>query len=373
MHKNRFASMFLVFAIVSGMLAACAPSAPVVTSKELNLYAFSEYVPADLLSSFEKETGIKVNYEAYSSNEEMLAGLDANPDKYDLLIPSDYTVEGLIQKKALRPLDLKLIPNYSNIDPAFLSPYFDPGGDTGGRRPYATDNDKYSLPYQWGTTGIAYDTTKVDQPITKWEDLWRPELAGHIVVLDDARELMGAALLSLGYDKNTTDPKRLEEARDKLKKLAPGILAYDSDAPEKYLISGEAWVGVVFNGNAALAMRQNQNIQYVFPEEGATIWFDNFVIPVNALHADAAEAFINFSLAPENSALITRDFPYSSPNTAALDYLAKNDASLYEQYRSNNASNPPPDALANARLAKNLSADASDLYTQFWSEVKNTK
>jgi len=369
MHNRRLGLLLLLAVLIT----ACGGNASRVTSTALSIYSFSAYIPSDLISSFESETGVKVTLEEYSTNEEMLAGLKASPGKYDVIIPSDYAVEILIKQKALRPLDLSAIPNYNNLDPAFLSPYFDSGGATSGRRSYATDNEKYSLPYQWGTTAIAYDRTKITTPITKWSDLWKPELAGHIVVLDDARELIGAALLALGYDKNTTDPARLAEARDKLKQLAPGILAYDSEAPEKYLISGEAWVGVVFNGNAALAARKNSNIVYAFPEEGAGIWFDNLAIPADAPHPDAAQAFINYVLAGKNGALITRDFPYSNPNIAALEYLKSNNADLYAQYQNDPASNPPPDVIANTRLTKNVGADISALYEEYWNAVKATK
>ncbi|MEW5987655.1 MAG: spermidine/putrescine ABC transporter substrate-binding protein [Chloroflexota bacterium] len=351
-----------------GLLAACAPAAARLTSTELNLYGFTDYVPADLLAGFEAETGVKVTYDTYSTNEEMLAGLAANPGRYDVIIPSDYAVEILINQDALQPLDLALIPNYNNVDPAFLTPYFDPGGATAGRRP-AFRNAKYSLPYQWGTTGIAYDATQVSEPLTSWADLWRPELAGHLVVLDDAREMMGLALQVLGYDRNETNAARLAEAQTKLKELAPGVIAYDADAPEAYLLSGEAWAGVVYNGNAALATRQNPNIVYVFPAEGAGIWFDNLAIPAGAPHPDAAAAFINYVLAPENSALITRDFPYSNPNAAALDFLQENDPDLYAAYTGSNASNPSPDALAGARLVKDVGPATSALYEQLWAEI----
>ena len=238
--------------LLSGIVSACAPAAPPVTSTELNVYAFSEYIPEALVAGFENETDVQVNVETYSTNEEMIEGLKNKPGKYDLIVPSDYAVETLIAQKALLPLDLKTIPNYDKIDTAFLSPYFDPYS-VNSRRPGAK-NEKFSLPYLWGTTGILYDPAMVSEPISSWQDLWRPELAGHIVVLDDSREMMGVALLTLGYNKNETNPARLAEARDKLMELAPGVVAYDTETPEDYLLSGRAWVAVLYNGNAALAV-----------------------------------------------------------------------------------------------------------------------
>lgn len=360
---------FWGFLLLLGLLAACSSPTAEIQSGELSLYTFTAYVPDELISQFESQTGVSVTVATYSTNEEMLAGLAANPSGYDLIIPSDYAVEILIKQNALLPLDLGKISNYNNIEQSFLSPYFDPGGATAGRRP-AARNEKYSLPYQWGTTGIAYDTTKVSEPISRWEDLWRPDLAGHIVLIDDAREVMGLTLQTLGYSKNDTNPARLAEARDKLKLLMPGVVALDADAPESYLISGEAWVAVIYNGNAALAIEANPNISYVFPEEGAGIWFDNLAIPAQAPHPDAAEAFINSVLLPENSVLITKAFSYSNPNTAALAYLEKNEPTLYQTYISSSTTNPSPLVLAGAQLVKNVGTTVSNLYEQYWLEAK---
>ena len=217
--------------------------------------------------------------------------------------------------------------------------------------------------------GIALDKHNTTPPITQWRDLWRPDLAGHLVVLNDPRELMGMALLALGYAKNSTNPTQLAAARDKLKQLAPAIVAYDSSTPEKYLLSGAASVGVVFNGNAALAARQNPNIVYIFPGEGAGIWFDSLAIPADAPHPAAAQAFINFVLEPAQSVLITRDFPYSNPHRAALAYLQKNDAAAYAIYNNSPATNPGADVLAKAKPIKNLGQATAKLYQADTAEV----
>lgn len=350
------------------LLAACTPPAAPV-SKELHLYTFAAYLPEALITGFEQKSGIKVTVDTYVNNEELLAKLAANPTAYDLLIPTDYAVEILINSDSLLPLDLAKIPNYNNIERAFLSPYFDPGGATAGRRP-AARNQKFSLPFQWGTTGIAYDTAKISDPLTSWADLWRPDLQGHLVVLDDSRELLGIALLTLGFDKNSTNPAQLVAARDKLAALTPGVIAFDSAEPEKYLLSGEAWAGVVFNGNAALAQQANPQITYVFPKEGVGIWFDNMVIPAQAPHADAALAFINYVLAPENSLLITEKFPYSNPNQAALAYLQETQPERYAAYMDNPITNPPAATLDAARPVKNVGEATSAIYQQYWEEVK---
>jgi spermidine/putrescine transport system substrate-binding protein len=270
------------------------------------------------------------------------------------------------------PLDLSLIPNYDNIYTPFLNPYFDPGGDTTGD-PSALPTEKFSLPYLWGTTGIMYDQTKVSQPITSWNDLWRSELAGHLVVLDDAREMMGIALLSLGYDKNETDPDRLIEAREKLMELAPGIVAFGAETIDEYLLFGEVWVGVMYSGNAAVAERSNPDLVYVFPEEGVGIWFDNMAIPADAPHADAAQAFINYVLDAENAALLVQSLPYSTPNMGALEFLKENDAAFYDAYVSSLASSPPQDALLGAKLVKKVDIASALLYEEYWALIKSSR
>lgn len=353
--------IFLFIILLSLLLSACAPTSVKEPSTELNLYGFSEYVPQDLIRKFEIETGITVRYETYATNEEMLAGLMNQPATYDLIIPSDYAVEALINSSSLLALDLSLISNYKNIDEAFQNPEFDSG------------IEKFSIPYLWGTTGIVYDKTKVPFSIRSWEDLWRPELAGRIVVLDDAREMMGIALQTLGYDKNDTDLTHLAEARDTLISLAPSIVAFDAKTPEEYLLSGEAWVGVVYNGNAALLERQGNQFVYILPSEGAGLWFDNLAIPKDAPHPDAALAFINFVLEPGSGALLIEGYPYSTPNTSALDYLQNSNPDLYAVYVKSLASNPPQEALANAKVVKQIDANVAKMYEQYWLEVKEGK
>lgn len=359
---------WLLLIVVS--LAACAGSRD-APDTELRLYTFGGYISDEIVQGFETTHGVAVEVETYSTNEEMLATLAAQPGYYDLIVPSDYAIDLLIGRSALRPLDLAAIPAYSNIEQGFLSPYFDPGGATQGRRP-VNRNEKYSLPYLWGTTGIAYDKSKVTTPLTSWADLWRPDVAGHLVVLDDAREMMGLALLSVGYDKNSTNPLQLAEARDRLKELVPGIVAYDADEPERYLISGEAWVGVVYNGNAALAAQGNPNIVYVLPQEGAGIWFDNLAIPADAPHPQAAHAFINYLLDAEVGAEIAKTTLYSTPNEAALEHLQGQDPAFYESYMQSMMLAPPREAIERAQLVKNVGPSTASVYEQHWAEVKES-
>ncbi len=333
------------------------PTAVQVKSDTLNLYAWSEYVPQQLLDDFSTKYGIKVNYDTYSSNEEMLAKLQAGASGYDVIIPSDYTVAIMIKQDMLEPLDSAQLTNFSNLDPRFVNRDYDPG-------------NKYTIPYQWGTTGLIYDKTVVPSEPKKWTDLWDPAYKGRLVVLDDEREVMGMALEVLGYDRNSTNENELTQAEQKLLELKPNILKFDSDAPETAIISGETWAGLVYNGNASLALADDPNVAYICPTEGCTIWFDNLAIPKGAPHKDAAMLFLNWVMDPQQSILITKEFPYSNPNKAALDLLKTDDPTLYEQYMGFSGTNPDDTFLANSKPIVDVGA-ATALYDSLWTDFKS--
>jgi spermidine/putrescine-binding protein len=333
------------------------PEAPgQVTSKELNLYAWSEYIPPQLLQDFSKEYGVKVNYDTYSSNEELMAKLQAGASGYDVIVPSDYTVAIMIKQGLLEPLDLGQISNLPNVADNFRNPAYDPG-------------NKYTVPYQWGTVGLVVNTQKVTRSLTSWNDLWDPAFKSRVVLLDDEREDLGMVLLTLGFDKNSVDPKQLNDAKIKMQQLLPNVKLFDSDSPKTALLSGEVWLGQTWNGEAALAHQQNPAIDYICPKEGCGIWFDNLAIPKGAPHKDAAMAFLNFILRPEESILITKAFPYSNPNKAALELLKSKEPDTYQAYMNFRATNPSTDDIKNAHSVIDV-GDATTLWDQIWTEVK---
>ena len=344
----------LIYILIIGalLLGACGGQ----KSTEVNLYAWSEYIPQDLLDGFSEKTGYKVNYDAYSSNEELLAKLQAGASGYDVIIPSDYTVAIMVNQGLLDEIDLTQIPNFSNIGAAFKNLEFDPG-------------NKYTVPYQWGSSCLVVDTSKVTRPITKWADLWDPEFEGKVVLLDDEREVLGMVLSVLGYDKNSTDPAELEEAKAKFQELLPNVRLFDSDSPKTALLSGEVWLGQTWNGEAAIAHSENPDIAYVFPEEGCTVWYDNLAIPKGAPHRDAANALIDYILAPEASILISQEFPYSNPNTAALELLKTEQPEMYDAYMNYPATNPSADDMMRLKLIHDV-GDATALWDRVWTEVK---
>jgi spermidine/putrescine-binding protein len=333
------------------------PTASNVKSDTLNLYAWSEYVPQQMLDDFSKKYGITVNYDTYSSNEELLAKLQAGATEYDVIQPSDYIIAPLIMDGMLAPIDVTQLSNFRNLDPRLINRDYDPG-------------NKYSVPYQWGTTALIYDKTKVPSEPKSWIDLWNPAYESRLVFLDDEREVLAMALEILGYDRNSTSEAELTQAEQKLIELKPNILLFDSDAPESVIITGEAWAGMVYNGNATLAFQENPNVEYICPTEGCTIWFDNLAILNGAPHKDAAMLFLDWVLDAQQSALISTEFGYLSPNKAAIEYLKVNDPAFYESYMSFSATNPSDEFLANAGPIIDL-GDATLLYDNLWTDFKS--
>jgi spermidine/putrescine-binding protein len=351
---KRIHGLCILALAISMIMTACNGAKKSTT---LNLYAWSDYVPQQLLDDFSTKYGITVNYDTYESNEEMLAKLQAGASGYDVIIPSDYTVAIMIKQDMLEPLDMSQITNFSNLDTRFINRDYDPG-------------NKYSLPYQWGTSALVYDKTLVPSEPKSWTALWDPAYKGRLVMLDDERELMGMALQVIGFDKNSTNATELNQAEAKLVELKPNILTFDSSTPENTIINGEAWAGLVYNGNASLAYQSDPNVVYVCPTEGCTIWFDNLAIPKGAPHKDAAQLFMNWVLDPQQSVLITMEFPYSNPNKAALDYLKANDPTTYDSYIAFSGTNPSDTFLANATTIKDV-GDATTLYDNLWTDFKS--
>ena len=339
-------------AVVAGLLVACGGGGE---KSVLNLFAWSEYVPQDLLDGFTAETGIQVNYDSYASNEEMLAKITAGASGYDLIIPSDYMVNIMVAQDLLEEIDLSKIPNITNIDESL---------------PYTYDPDhKYSVPYMWGSVALAVNTDKVATPPTSYAELWNPEFAGRLVLLDDSRQIIGMTLLTLGYDPNTKDAAELDAARVKLLELVPNIRVFDSDTPSTVMLSGEADAGLIWNGEASIAHGEDAAIDYFYPSEGAIFWYDNLSIIKGAEHVDAALAFIDYVLRPEESVLITAEFPYSNPNKAALEFLKDTDPDAYAAYMDFGATNPPAEALANSYIIVDV-GETTSVYDEIWTEVK---
>ncbi|WP_343032783.1 spermidine/putrescine ABC transporter substrate-binding protein [Anaerotalea alkaliphila] len=318
-------------------------------SNELNLFNWSEYLPQELIEKFEEETGVRVNYNTYSSNEEMLAKIMTAPGMYDIAVSTDYMVDIMIQQKLLEEIGLEGIEGVENLGANYLDLAFDPG-------------NRYSLPYMAGTALLAVNTSKVDFDIEEYADLWNPALENSIVVLDDQRAVMGLALKKLGKSINETDPGVLEAAARELAALKPNIKAFDSDSPKSLLISGEVSVGYVWNAEAVMAQKENPDIKIVMPEEGLYLWQDNFVIPKGAPNAENARKFISFMLRPENSKICSDSFPYTNPNAAALELID-------EETRNNPGIYPDDSVYAQGEFLVDV-GETTVVYDKIWTDFK---
>jgi spermidine/putrescine-binding protein len=327
-----------------------------VTSKELNLFVWTEYIPVEWKECFEQVYGIKVNHDEYSSNEEMYAKLSAGATTYDLILPTDYIVSLMVGQGMLQKWDHNQLAMLGNINPGFMDLPFDPG-------------NQYTIPYMAGTDALIYNSDRVATPPAAWADLWNPDYAGRLVLLDDPRVVIGFTLLTLGYDMNTKDPAQLQEAKAKLQELIPNVKLFDSDSPKTALIAGDVDLGNVWNGEAFTAKQEDPAFEYVFPSEGTILWQDNWAMPTGAPHPDAVYAWVNYIEQGDMFWMMLRDFPYTVPNAAALEYAKTNQTELYDAYINSPITNTPPEVLKNGFFMEDV-GEATPLYDQIWTEVK---
>lgn len=314
---------------------------------EVNLFGWSEYIPQEVLDGFTAETGIKVNFETYASNEELLSKLVAGGSAYDLVQPSDYTAEVMIRRKMLVPLDVAKLPNLKNLDPALLRLPHDPAG-------------KFTVPYMTGTVGIVVNTDKVKEPILGYKDVFQAKHKDRLVVLNDNRELVTWALYSLGISANAITTANLDKARPVVAEWVKLVKVFDSDSPKTALLNGDVDIGIVWSGEAAILWNEDKKFQYVLPAEGAHQFIDLLAIPVQSKNQDAAHQFINYILRPEVSKLISEKFPYTNPNLEARKLLTA-------QELANPASYPKNGKLETFRDIGRAAADIDKLVTDLKS------
>lgn len=337
-----------------------APAQPAPTEAELKpaseivMYNWSEYIDPEIYTQFEEKTGIKIIEDNFSSNEEMLAKLQGGATGYALIVPSDYTVAIMKTEGMLAKLDHNNIPNLKNLGERFQNVPYDPGNE-------------YCVPYQWGTTGIGYDSSQVEEP-TSWSVIFDPDpnapWYGRMTMLDDVRESFAAALVYLGYDINTTDDAQLQEAKELLIKAKPGLSGYDSDTFEDLVASGENLLAHGWNGDFLVAQEDNENVAYTIPQEGGVVWVDNICIPATVSPEEklAAEMFINYLLEPEVGAQLSAFNYYASPNQAAEEFLDEeflNDPTVY----------PPAEVLEKLQYIEPV-GEYEAIYQRLWDEVK---
>ncbi|MTV25002.1 spermidine/putrescine ABC transporter substrate-binding protein [Nitriliruptoraceae bacterium ZYF776] len=295
-----------------GTPVAAAGCEPGETDGDLLLYNWSEYMDPELLTAFSEEYGVGATEDTYTSNEALLAQIRAGAAGYDVIIPSDYMVAIMIEQDLLLPLDHEALTNLGNVDEEFTEPPYDP-------------DLAFSVPYQWGTTGLGLNTSVVgDDPEATWAWLFDESMAGDLRVsmLDDPRETMGAALYYLGHDPNTTDEAQLEEAAELIADAGDWTRTYTSDQYAELLLAGETDVAHGFSGNILDNIaEEEEDYVYVIPDEGATVWTDNMAILADAPHPCTAHTFIDFILDAENGAQLSNWTYYASPNEAAMEFL----------------------------------------------------
>lgn len=317
----------------------------------LYFYNWSEYIPDEVIDQFTQETGIQVIKTTYDSNEAMFAKMVILKGKgYDLIVPSTYYVQKLYKSDMLLPIDKSKIKNYNYIDPMFLNKKYDP-------------NNKYSIPYFWGATLIALNKNKVDKTqVTKWADLWNDKYKNKLMLMNDIREVFHIALAKNGFSGNSTNPKEIEIAYESLKQLMKNVAVFNSDTPFAPYIEGNADIGMIWNGSAYTAHKQNPAIDFVYPEEGAILWIDNLTIPKKAKNVDSAYKMINFLLRPEIAAKIAINTGYATPNKKALELLP-------DEIKYNDVIYPSKEIFEKGEIQEDI-GEAILIYEKYWQKLR---
>lgn len=325
-----------------------------MNSEKVVVYNWGEYLDPEVLTMFEEETGIDVVYEEFETNEILYPKISSGAIAYDVICPSDYMIQRMIENDLLAEINFDNIPNVKNIGKDYMeqSRQFDP-------------ENKYSVPYCWGTVGILYNKTMVDEPITSWSVLWDEKYKDNILMQDSVRDAFGVTLKYLGYSLNSTDLDELTEARDLLIKQKPLVQAYVIDQVRDKMIGNEAAIGVIYSGEAIYTQMENPDLEYVIPEEGSNIWIDSWVIPKNAENKENAEKFINFLCRPEIALMNFEYITYSTPNIEARKMIED------EAIRNSEIAFPDLSKYDNLETFQYLGTEADQTYGELWNQVKS--
>ncbi|CAN5677325.1 spermidine/putrescine ABC transporter substrate-binding protein PotD [soil metagenome] len=339
--------------IGASTLTSCRSSAQRKPSNQLNIYSWADYLHPETIPEFERRYGISVVYDTFASNEALLAKLQAGATAYDIIVPTSYMIKQLRKLGKLTGLDHDRIPNLKNIMSRFQNPKFDP-------------NLEHSIPYTWGTTGIAFNSESVlkrDWPINT-DIFWNKNYGHRMTLLDDARETIGMALKRNGESFNCIDERQIGMAVTELIVQKPLTMCYTSDQVIVQLASGDSWLSLVYSGDAYQAQRENKNVKYVIPENGTSIWLDNMCIPTGAPHRENAYKWINFMLEPEIAAATASYTRYATPNQLAFKLLPTDVTSDQNLY-------PPPPVMAKCEELGDIGSGIFT-YDRMWTELKCT-
>ena len=334
--------------VMSMVLAGCGNGGS--ANGEVNVYNWGVYIDESVLEEFTAQTGIKVNYDTFESNEAMYGVLKNEGASYDVVIPSDYMISRMIEEDMLQPLNFDNIPNYADIDPALKNPDYDP-------------ENLYSVPYMWGLLGIIYNTTMVNGPVDSWGILFDETYAGQILQFNNPRDAIGVALKYLGYSYNTTDAAQIKEAVDLLVEEAPLVQSYVMDDIFEKMQGGVAAIGAYYYGDYLTMADVNPDLAFALPKEGTNIYVDAMCIPKGAENKDNAEAFINFMCSTDVGLANCQETWYSTPLLSVREALEPEVVSDPFAY-------PEADILAMCESFKNLPADTLNLYNSEWLRLK---
>jgi spermidine/putrescine transport system substrate-binding protein len=313
--------------------------------KELHIYNWSDYIAGDTVADFEKEFGVTVTYDTYESNEEMVAKLQAGATGYDIIVPSGYIIPVLVATDLIAPIDREYLPNWANVSSIFQNLPSDPG-------------NTHTVPWQWGTSGIAYRTDKITGPVDSWAVFHDQKLGGKMTMMDDGREVIGAFLRYRGHSLNSTDAGELAGARRDATEAKKHLKAYISAPVKGQLISGDVWLAQLWNGDTTQARTEQPNLAYVIPKEGCTIWGDSMCVPRSASNKRAAHEWMNYILRPEVGAALSEATGFGTPNAAAAGVM------------KNPVPYPTEDELERLEYQVDL-GEATATWDRIWTEIKS--
>jgi spermidine/putrescine transport system substrate-binding protein len=328
------------------------PASRSSSSTELYIYTWSGYTDQDLLNRFEKETGIKAVADVFDSNESMLARLQAGGGgSYSIIYPSDYMVREMVTKGLLAELDSSRLLGLEQLFSKFLNPKYDPG-------------NRHSVPVSWGTTGLVYNAQKLKPEPLDWSYLWqyREQLSRRMSLLNDVREVMGAVLKLLGYSYNSTNPQEIQQAYTKLVELKPYLASFTSDAWRPQVLSGDLIVAMCYSSDANEIMEENEDLRYVLPKSGSSVWMDTLAIPKTAPNVEGAYAWINFMLQPDVAAQICERLSFATPNQEAFELLPP-------EIQENQSLFPSESALERCEGVAPVEEKITEVYDNYWTRL----
>ncbi len=323
----------------------------------LSVYAWAEYLPDDVLQAFTEETGVKVDYASFDSNEALYAKLkllqtSKASESYDLIFPSSYMLSKMAREGMLQPLDKSKLPHFSQLDDSMLDKDFDPG-------------NRYSMPYAFGSTAIAVNRDDLaDAEVKSWQDLWDSRWQGQLMLTDDIRESFQMALLTLGYSANSREPAEIEAAYQKLVPLQDNVLLYNSDNPRMPYVTGETSLGLLWSDQAYKTQQDGIALEYVYPEEGAIFWVDSAAIPADARSVDAAHQFLDFLMRPDIAAQIIQELGIAVPNKGAKSLLPADVAASPVLF-------PSSEVVGKGHFQDDLGDETLAIYEEYWVKLRS--